>query len=229
MAIYQIQIRRGTAAAWTAANPILAAGEFGLETDTRRNKIGTGSDVWTQLLYVDTGPPQTVASGGIANLTGSQQLQITTGTVVATPDGRRWVYSGAGSKTAEASYVVVGDLTPEWADVANKPSTFAPPIATVAVLGGVKVGANVAVTPDGTISVAAPYALPAATTTSLGGVQLADSTALANGTAGRIVDAAQLKAALDLKANTSSLATVATTGSYGDLVNQPTEFDGGNY
>jgi hypothetical protein len=60
-------------------------------------------------------------------------------------------------------------------------------------------------------------------------VQLADATALTNGTAGRVVDAAQLKAALDLKANTSSLATVATTGSYGDLVNQPTEFDGGNY
>ena len=42
MAIYQIQIRRGTSAAWTAANPILAAGEFGLEVDTRRIKIGSG-------------------------------------------------------------------------------------------------------------------------------------------------------------------------------------------
>jgi hypothetical protein len=93
----------------------------------------------------------------------------------------------------------------------------------------VKVGDNVTVTGDGTISVAAPYVLPPASTTSPGGVQLADATAITNGTAGRVVDAAQLKAALALKANISSLATVATTGSYGDLVNQPTEFDGGNF
>lgn len=229
MAIYRIQIRRGTSAEWTAANPILAVGEFGLETDTRRIKIGTGSDVWTQLLYVDAGPPQTVAAGGIANLTGAQQLQVAAGTFVATPDGRRWIYSGTGSKTSESSYLVVADVTPDWSDVTNKPSSFSPPVATSAALGGVKIGANVAVTPDGTISVAAPYVLPAATASSVGGVQLADATAVANGTAGRVVDAAQLKAALALKANISSLATVATTGSYGDLVNQPTEFDGGNY
>jgi hypothetical protein len=229
MAIYQIQIRRGTSSAWTSANPVLAAGEFGLETDTRRIKIGTGSDVWTQLLYVDTGPPQSVASGGIPNLTGPQQLQITTGSVVATPDGRRWVYTGSGPKTSEASYLVIGNLSPIWSDISNKPSTFAPPPASAVTLGGVKVGDNVTVTGDGTISVAAPYVLPPASTASPGGVQLADATAITNGTAGRVVDAAQLKAALALKANISSLATVATTGSYGDLVNQPTEFDGGNF
>jgi hypothetical protein len=229
MAIYRIQIRRGTSTEWTAANPILAAGEFGLETDTRRMKIGTGSAVWSQLLYLDVGPPQTVAVGGIADLSGTQQLQITTGTVVATQDGRRWVYSGAGSKTSEASYVVLGDITPDWSAVSGKPSTFTPPVATAVALGGVKIGANVAVTPDGLISVAAPYVLPAATTTNQGGVQLADASALTNGTSGLIVDAAQLKAALSAKADISSLATVATTGSYVDLLNQPAEFDGGNF
>lgn len=48
------------------------------------------------------------------------------------------------------------------------------PAATGTVLGGVKVGANVSVTADGTISVAAPaaaYTLPVATTTVLGGVK----------------------------------------------------------
>jgi hypothetical protein len=58
---------------------------------------------------------------------------------------------------------------------------------------------------------------------------LADAAALAGGTTERVVDASQLKAALALKADTSSLATVATTGSYGDLLNQPTELDGGNF
>ena len=229
MAIYRIQIRRGTSAEWVTVNPILAAGEFGMETDTRRIKIGTGGAVWTQLLYIDTGPPQTVTSGGLANLSGSQQLQITTGTVVATPDGRRWMYTGTGSKTAESSYLFIGDTSPDWSDIGGKPATFTPPTATAAVLGGVRIGAKLAVTAVGVVSVAAPYVLPTATPSVVGGVQLADEAAVAAGTAGRAIDAAQLKAALDLKANSANLAVVATTGSYGDLVNQPTEFDGGNF
>ena len=51
----QIQIRRGTAAAWTAANPTLAEGELGVELDTSKFKIGTGSTAWTSLAYA-TGP-----------------------------------------------------------------------------------------------------------------------------------------------------------------------------
>ena len=47
----QIQFRRDTAAAWTAANPVLAAGELGLETDTTYYKIGDGSTAWTSLAY----------------------------------------------------------------------------------------------------------------------------------------------------------------------------------
>lgn len=46
-----IQIRRGTAAAWAAENPTLEAGEFGLETDTGKTKIGNGSTVWNSLTY----------------------------------------------------------------------------------------------------------------------------------------------------------------------------------
>jgi hypothetical protein len=44
-----IQIRRGLAATWTSLNPILSAGEMGLETDTRKMKIGNGSTVWNSL------------------------------------------------------------------------------------------------------------------------------------------------------------------------------------
>ena len=39
-------MRRGTAAEWTAADPTLANGEWGLETDTGKFKIGTGSAAW---------------------------------------------------------------------------------------------------------------------------------------------------------------------------------------
>lgn len=48
---YKIQLRRGTAAQWTAANPILADGEMGIESDTRKVKIGNGSTAWNALPY----------------------------------------------------------------------------------------------------------------------------------------------------------------------------------
>lgn len=47
----QIQFRRGTAAEWTAVNPILALAEMGIETDTNLFKIGTGVDPWNDLPY----------------------------------------------------------------------------------------------------------------------------------------------------------------------------------
>lgn len=47
----RIQFRRGTAAEWTAANPTMAAGELGYETDTTKFKIGDGTTNWTTLTY----------------------------------------------------------------------------------------------------------------------------------------------------------------------------------
>ena len=46
-----MQQRRGTAEQWTAANPILAAGEIGFETDTSKFKMGNGSSAWSALTY----------------------------------------------------------------------------------------------------------------------------------------------------------------------------------
>jgi hypothetical protein len=46
-----IKLRRGTAAQWTTADPVLAAGEPGHETDTGKHKIGDGSKTWSQLEY----------------------------------------------------------------------------------------------------------------------------------------------------------------------------------
>jgi hypothetical protein len=47
----KIQIRRGTAAEWTSANPTLLSGEQGLETDTGKTKIGDGVTAWNSLGY----------------------------------------------------------------------------------------------------------------------------------------------------------------------------------
>jgi hypothetical protein len=47
----KIQLRRGTAAEWTARNTLLLAGEPGYETDTDFLKIGDGVTRWSQLPY----------------------------------------------------------------------------------------------------------------------------------------------------------------------------------
>jgi hypothetical protein len=47
----RIQLRNDTAANWTDADPVLAAGEFGLETDTDYFKIGNGVSTWEELPY----------------------------------------------------------------------------------------------------------------------------------------------------------------------------------
>lgn len=63
-----------------------------------------------------------VSDGAIADLTTPQQDAITTaGVTVITTDGRRWAYKGTGSKTLEASYVELADVTPLWSVVASKP------------------------------------------------------------------------------------------------------------
>lgn len=68
-----IQIRRDTAANWTSANPTLAQGELGIETDTLKVKAGTGSTAWTSLGYlVDTGG-YAAYSDTTANFTGTLQ------------------------------------------------------------------------------------------------------------------------------------------------------------
>lgn len=50
-----IQHRRGTAAQWITANPVLAVGEIGVETDTLKFKIGDGVTVWVDLKYAGGG------------------------------------------------------------------------------------------------------------------------------------------------------------------------------
>lgn len=61
MSSVRIQLRRGTAAQWTSANPVLALGEPGHEIDTRRVKIGDGATAWNALAYFTTPKGVTIA------------------------------------------------------------------------------------------------------------------------------------------------------------------------
>jgi hypothetical protein len=79
--VTQIQSRRGTAAQWTSANPTLAAGEWGYETDTGKVKIGNGSTAWNSLGYTGAGDIEGVtASTGLSGggTSGTVSLSIDT-------------------------------------------------------------------------------------------------------------------------------------------------------
>lgn len=47
----QTETLRGYAAGWTASNPVLKAGEFGIEQDTNQFKVGDGVTAWNSLSY----------------------------------------------------------------------------------------------------------------------------------------------------------------------------------
>ena len=54
-ALTTIKVRRGTEAQWNSADPVLAAGEIGLESDTNKFKFGDGSTLWSNLAYAGGG------------------------------------------------------------------------------------------------------------------------------------------------------------------------------
>ena len=81
-----IQVRRDTAATWTSTNPVLAAGEIGLETDTLRVKIGDGSTAWSSLVYLRSGAADTASKITASGLNRTIFVSSTTPTGMVTGD-----------------------------------------------------------------------------------------------------------------------------------------------
>lgn len=70
----KIQVRNGTAAQWTSANPMLLSGEIGFETDTGKQKIGDGVTAWTALAYYHD-PDLINDHGGLSGLSDDDHAQ----------------------------------------------------------------------------------------------------------------------------------------------------------
>ena len=51
----RIQLRNDLAINWSTKNPILAQGEIGIESDSRKLKIGDGINTWNHLIYYQFG------------------------------------------------------------------------------------------------------------------------------------------------------------------------------
>jgi hypothetical protein len=57
-----MQQQRNPAVLWTLGNPVLAAGQIGIETDTRFFKFGDGVTPWSNLAYASATGSATTAT-----------------------------------------------------------------------------------------------------------------------------------------------------------------------
>ena len=69
----RIRLRRGTDVQWASANPVLALGEFGYESNTERFKIGDGNTPWLSLPYNE----QIITLTGDATGSGNGLINVT--------------------------------------------------------------------------------------------------------------------------------------------------------
>jgi hypothetical protein len=77
----RLQLRRGLAATWTERNPVLLAGELGLELDTNQFKIGDGEAAWSALPYY-------TASASLDNISEFELTSVQTGDVLRYSSGK---------------------------------------------------------------------------------------------------------------------------------------------
>jgi hypothetical protein len=115
MAIKRLQLRRDTAANWASVNPTLLAGEMGVEIDTGRFKVGTGSATWTALSY-SSGPAGPTGLTGETGDTGPAGTNGTNGQGVPTGGAIDTILKKNSSSNYDTSWVaqstlVAGDTT----------------------------------------------------------------------------------------------------------------------
>ena len=211
--------RRDTAANWTSANPTLLAGEIGIESDTNKIKLGTGSASWTSLGYtpwsqvsaypfvnadiaasaaiVDTKLATIATAGKVSNSATTAASANTASAIVARDASGNFT---AGTITAalsgNASTVTTNaNLTGDVTSVGN----------ATAIATGVIVNADI----NASAAIAGSK-IVAATTSVVGAVQLSDSTSTTSSVLAATPTA--VKAAYDLAAAALPLAGGTVTG-----------------
>jgi len=119
----RMQQRRGTAAQWTSANPILNAGEMGWESDTNKFKIGDGTNHWADLDYfIDQSSTVNPAFGSSITFEGATSDAYETTLTVADPTADRTITlpnstgtvvlaDGSGNVTVSGNLTVQGTTT----------------------------------------------------------------------------------------------------------------------
>ena len=88
----RMQQRKGTAAQWTGANPVLNAGEIGWESDTNKFKIGDGTNHWADLDYfADINSTANPSFGSSITFEGATANDFETTLQITDPTGDRTI------------------------------------------------------------------------------------------------------------------------------------------
>jgi len=90
-------------------------------------------------------------------------------------DNTYWYLKGYNGDTYHAGVRVARADSVDWSGVQNKPSTFAPPVATASVLGGVKQGSGCSIAADGTLTINFPAGFSLSNTITVTGSNQGDS------------------------------------------------------
>ena len=110
----RIQLRRDTAAQWTANNPTLSTGEAGFVSDTSRLKIGDGATAWNSLGYIQVHLGDDTVGNYVATIAGTaDQISV----------------SGSGSETSAVTLSLPQNI-----------ATTSSPTFAGATLDAIKVG-----------------------------------------------------------------------------------------
>jgi hypothetical protein len=89
----RLQLRRDIAANWVLANPVLLAGEFAYESDTKKVKIGDGILRWNDLGYHASSVPGIAGPTGTTGPSGAASV-VTGPTGPAGPVGQALAFDG---------------------------------------------------------------------------------------------------------------------------------------
>jgi hypothetical protein len=104
----RMQQRKGTAAQWTSANPILNAGEIGWESDTNKFKIGDETNHWADLDYfADINSTANPAFGSSITFEGATANDFETVLQVTDPTEDRFI----GIPNVSGTMITTGNLS----------------------------------------------------------------------------------------------------------------------
>ena len=201
----KIQLRRDTAANWTAANTVLALGEPGVETDTLKLKVGDGITAWTSLAYSISynfndlnSKPTTLAGYGITDALTLTNLSVgAEGT--AAGDGAIAYDNTTGTFTYTPPDTSTFLTSVAYADLTTTPTTLSGYGITDAV-------ASSAISTFGGTLVDDADATAARTTLGLGSAATTDATDYATSAQGLLADSALQSGAV------ISVGNITTTG-----------------
>jgi len=145
MSTVRIQVRRGTASQWTSVNPILAAGEMGVESDTNLFKFGNGTSTWTALAYANNSD---VAIAEISQDAINNALSLGAGLTKTYNDGANSITITVDSNVVALKSYVDSAVT----SLSNTVDSDYLPVSDRGVAGGVASLNNSALIPDNQIN-----------------------------------------------------------------------------